>query len=64
MIPRQSEMMYENPIQHISSILVDILIFWIKSIYFIAESIMLTLIPDRYRKLKVIQSHIHQTFNN
>lgn len=53
MTPRQCEMMYENPIQHISSILVDILIFWIKSIYFIIESIVLTLVPDRYRKLKV-----------
>lgn len=45
--------LYVNHVEHITSLLMDLLIFWIKSIYFIAESIYLTILPNRFRKLKV-----------
>lgn len=45
--------LYVNHVEHITSLLVDLLIFWIKSIYFIAESMYLTILPNRFRKLKV-----------
>lgn len=46
--------LYVNHVEHITSLLMDLLIFWIKSIYFIAESMYLTLLPNKFRKLKVI----------
>jgi hypothetical protein len=47
-------MMYENPLEYIYSLIIDLLIFFVKSIYFLAETIYLTLLPDKFRKLKVI----------
>lgn len=43
---------------HALSILKDISIFLILSIYFIAESILLTIIPDRFRKLKDLNGQV------
>lgn len=45
--------MFNNRVEHVFSLLLDILIFWIKSFYFIIETIILTLIPNKFRKLKV-----------
>uniref|UniRef100_A0A336MF17 Short-chain dehydrogenase/reductase 3 n=1 Tax=Culicoides sonorensis TaxID=179676 RepID=A0A336MF17_CULSO len=47
-----AEMLYESAWEHFYSLLIDLLIFFVKSIYFIGESIFLTLLPNKLRKLK------------
>lgn len=48
-----AELLYESPWERFYSLVIDLLIFLIKSIYYIAESIYLTLLPNRLRKIKV-----------
>lgn len=48
-----AELLYESPWENFYSLVIDLLIFLIKSIYYIAESIYLTLLPNRLRKIKV-----------
>lgn len=43
----------ESPGKAVWQFLFDLLIFSVKSIYFLVESIIYTILPDRYRKLKV-----------
>lgn len=48
-----TELLYENWFERFYSLLLDLLIFFAKSIYYTAESLYLTLLPDRFRKIKV-----------
>lgn len=48
-----SELMYENWFERLYSLVLDLLIFLAKSIFYIAESLYYTLLPDRFRKFKV-----------
>lgn len=43
----------ENPMKEVLQFLLDILIFSFKSIFYILESLYYTILPDRFRKLKV-----------
>lgn len=45
--------MYDSYLEHFTSLFVDIFVLWIKSIYFILETIYLTILPNRFRKMKV-----------
>ena len=47
------DMMYENPLEYVYSLIVDLIVFFVKSVYFWAETIVLTLTPYQLRKLKV-----------
>lgn len=46
-------LLYQDYGEHIKSLLWDGLVFAIRSFFYILEAIYLTLIPDRFRKLKV-----------
>lgn len=46
-------LIHDNLFDYVYSLVIDILIFTIKSIYFFAETVFLTLLPDRLRKMKV-----------
>lgn len=46
-------LLYQDYGDHIKSLLWDFLVFAIKSFIYILEAIYLTIIPDRFRKLKV-----------
>lgn len=50
---KMPELLYENLWEHIYSLFLDVIIFFVKSVYFIAESIYLTLLPDKFREKKV-----------
>lgn len=54
-------LIHDNLFDYVYSLVIDILIFTIKSIYFFGETVFLTLLPDRLRKMKVSCS---QTLNN
>uniref|UniRef100_A0A182JPR8 Uncharacterized protein n=1 Tax=Anopheles christyi TaxID=43041 RepID=A0A182JPR8_9DIPT len=56
MVLRMRDMLYENPLDHFLSLLFDLLIFFVKSIYYTLETIVLTLTPYQFRKLKHILS--------
>lgn len=43
----------DNFWDYFCSLVVDVLIFVFKSIYFMAETVFLTILPDRFRKMKV-----------
>lgn len=45
--------MYGNPLSEFLMFLVDFIVFAVRSIYFLLETFILTILPDRYRKLKV-----------
>ena len=47
------DMMFDNPIEYVYSLIVDLVIFIVKSVYFWGETIVLTLTPYSLRKLKV-----------
>lgn len=47
------EMMFDNPFEYVYSLIVDLVIFLVKSLYFWGETIVLTLTPYKFRKLKV-----------
>lgn len=46
-------LIHENVVEYSFSLIADVLIFLIKSIYFFAETVFLTLLPNRLRKMKV-----------
>jgi hypothetical protein len=48
-----SGLISENSFEYYYTLVVDILIYTIKSVYFLLETIFLTLMPDRLRKKKV-----------
>lgn len=48
-----SETLYGTWFEELTTLVVDVLVFFMRSIYFILESIYLTLLPNRFRKLKV-----------
>lgn len=46
-------LIHDNPFDYFWSLIVDVVIFMIKSIYFFAEMAFLTILPNRLRKMKV-----------
>lgn len=57
--------MYGNPLSEFLMFLVDFFVFAARSIYFLLETLILTLLPNRYRKLKVSEKknrNSRQTF--
>lgn len=54
--------MYGSRVAEFLTFLVDFFVFSTKAIYFMLEALILTIIPDRYRKLKVsLHDWTHQT---
>lgn len=53
--------MYGNPVAEFLMFLVDFVAFAVRSIYFLLETLILTILPDRYRKLKVSAAKIDDT---
>lgn len=49
----ESSTMYGNPLSEFLMFLVDFFVFTARSIYFLLETLILTILPNRYRKLKV-----------
>lgn len=49
----ESSTMYGNPLSEFVMFLMDFVVFVARSIYFLMETLILTITPDRYRKLKV-----------
>lgn len=45
--------MYGNPLSEFLMFLLDFIVFTARAIYFLLETLVLTLTPNRYRKLKV-----------
>lgn len=45
--------MYGSVLEDVTSLFVDMMVFLFKSIFFLLESFYLTLLPNRFRKLKV-----------
>lgn len=45
--------MYGNPMMEFLMFLVDFIVFAVRSIYFLLETFILTILPNRYRTLKV-----------
>lgn len=45
--------MYGSPLAELFAFLIDFVVFCTKSIYFFLETIFLTILPNRYRTLKV-----------
>lgn len=45
--------MYGNPLSEFLMFLVDFIVFTVRSIYYLSETFILTILPNRYRKLKV-----------
>lgn len=45
--------MYGNPLSEFLRFIVDFFVFAARSIYFLLETFILTITPNRYRKLKV-----------
>lgn len=46
-------LIHDNAFDYVYSLVVDVLIFIIKSVYFLAETVFLTILPNRLRKMKV-----------
>lgn len=51
------ELMYDSPLEHVVTLATDLLVFLFNSICYWCETIWLTVLPARYRKLKVNNSH-------
>lgn len=49
-----SETMYGSVYEDVTSLFIDTMVFLFKSIFFLLESLYLTILPNRYRKLKVL----------
>lgn len=45
--------MYGNPLSEFLMFLMDFVVFVARSIYFLMETLILTITPNRYRKMKV-----------
>lgn len=50
--------LYGNPLSEFLMFLLDLIVFTARSIYFLLETLILTILPNRYRKLKVSANHI------
>lgn len=48
--------MSDNYFDYAISLIVDVFMFTMKSIFFLAETLYLTILPDKYRKMKVCYS--------
>lgn len=48
-----SELMFENRWEHFVTLFIDLIIFFVHSIFNICETIFLSILPEKYRKLKV-----------
>lgn len=48
------DVMNDNYFDYVVSLIIDVFMFTIKSIFIFAETLYLTLLPDRFRKLKVL----------
>lgn len=46
-------LIHDNLFDYYWSLIVDVFVFMIKSIYFLAETIFLTILPNKLRNLKV-----------
>jgi hypothetical protein len=46
-------LIHDNYFEYFYTLVVDVLIFVVKSLYFFAETIFLTVLPTKFRKLKV-----------
>jgi hypothetical protein len=46
-------LIHDNAVDYFCSLIVDTLIFLVKAIYFLGETVFLTLLPDRLRQKKV-----------
>jgi all-trans-retinol dehydrogenase (NAD+) len=53
-----AEMMFENPLDYTYSLLIDLIVFFVKSIYFLCEAIILTVLPDKFRKFKDVTDQV------
>lgn len=47
-------LIHDNTFDYVYSLIFDIFVFMIKSIYFFAETVFLTVLPNQLRKKKVI----------
>lgn len=52
--------MYGSPLSELFAFSLDFIVFCLKSIYFFLEMLILTITPNRYRKLKVSHINHHQ----
>lgn len=48
-----SGLIHDNLFDYVYSLIIDVLIFTVKAIYFFAETVFLTILPTRFRTLKV-----------
>lgn len=48
-----SSTMYGNPLAEFLMFLLDFVVFTARAVYFLLETLILTILPNRYRKLKV-----------
>lgn len=46
-------LIYDNPFEYFTTLILDLLIFHVKAIFYFLETVYLTLLPRRLRKLKV-----------
>lgn len=51
-------LLYTDFRTHLQNLIKDVFMFCVLSFYYICESIFLTILPDRFRKLKVIISSV------
>lgn len=47
------ETMYASRIEELMTLVLDTIVFLARSVFFICESLVLSVVPDRFRKLKV-----------
>ena len=47
------DVMNDNYFDYVVSLIIDVFMFGMKSIFILAETLYLTLLPDRFRKMKV-----------
>ncbi|CAO1384619.1 unnamed protein product [Diamesa hyperborea] len=50
--------MSDNYFDYAISLIVDLFMFTIKSIFFLAETLYLTILPDKYRKMKDVKNQV------
>lgn len=54
----ESQTMYGSSLSELFALSLDFIVFCSKSIYFFLEMLILTITPNRYRKLKVIYQSV------
>ncbi|XP_053672317.1 epidermal retinol dehydrogenase 2 [Anopheles nili] len=58
MVLRMRDMLYENPLDHFLSLFIDLFVWIVKTIYYMGETIVNTLTPYRFRKLKDVSGQV------